>query len=270
MFMSRIILLCFTLLLFSCSGYNKLLRTGNPEAKLEAAFKFYNEQDYYKALQLFENVIVSFRGTAQAENILFHYAYAHYHLGDFLVAASHFNNLISNLPNSQFAEEAMYMAAYSKYRAAPKYYLDQTNTIEAIREMQLFINKYPKSEKLPEANRIIDELRYNLEKKRFEHAQQFFKMSEYMAAIFTFQNLIKDFPGSVYTEEASFMIIQSWFLFAEGSMQQKQIERYIKVREYFEEFAADFPESKFLPQAKTLYNKAISKIENLQKNITLN
>lgn len=266
--MRNLILFISILLFFSCDSYNKMLKSAEPEVKLEAAFKYYEEGNYHRAMQLFENVIVSYRGTANAEKILFHYAYAYYKTGEYLTAAHHFSNLIKNLPNSQYAEESMYMSAYCKYLFAPEYYLDQTNTKNAIKEMQLFINKYPNSERINDANRIIDELRLKLETKNFESAKQFFKMREYKAAIITFQNLIKDYPGTIFTEEAYFMIIQSWFLYAEGSHETKKIERYEKVKETYINFAMDFPDSKFLSQAKNFNNNAIKTIERLNQTIT--
>lgn len=268
--MRNLIFILSILLAFSCNSYNKMLKSADPEVKLEAAYKYYEEGNYYKAMQLFENVIVSYRGTANAEKILFYYATSFYKTGEYLTAAHHFSSLVKNLPNSQYAEESMYMSAYCKYLFAPEYYLDQSNTINAIKEMQLFINKYPKSEKLVEANRIIDELRGKLEKKTFESAKQFFKMKEYKAAIVTFQNLIKDYPGTSFTEEASFMIIKSWFLYAEGSLDSKKIERYEKVKESFIEFSFDFPESKFLKESKDFNATAIKNIERMKSNISQN
>lgn len=258
------------LLLASCSSYNKMLKSADPDVKLEAAFKYYEDGDYFRAMQLFENVIVSYRGTANAEKILFYYANSFYKTGEYLTAAHHFSSLVKNLPNSQYAEESMYMSAYCKYLFAPEYYLDQSNTIDAIKEMQLFINKYPKSDKLADANRIIDELRSKLERKTFESAKQFFKMKEYKAAIVTFQNLIKDYPGNNFTEEASFMILKSWYLYAEGSLESKKIERYEKVKESFIEFSFDFPESRFLNEAKSLNTNSIKKIESINTNVSQN
>ena len=40
-----------------------------------------------------------------------------------------------------------YMAAYCLYMDSPQFNYDQTNTYDAINELELFISEYPNSEK---------------------------------------------------------------------------------------------------------------------------
>jgi len=270
--MRFLIILVFLAIFSSCSSYNKLLKSDNPEAKLEAALKYYEAGSYFRTLQLLEDILASYRGTIHAEKIYYYYAYSYYHQGDYLVAAFHFSSLARTLPNSKYAEEAMFMSAYCKYLYSPDHNLDQTFTKEAIQEMQLFINKFPKSERVAESNRLIDEMRSKLELKAFENAKLYEKLGEYRAAVVALENVIKDFPGTNFQEEAMFLIVKSWYLYAAGSIEARQQERYEKVKESYQLLIREFPETVFKNEATLYFNVSVKEIEKLisKQNITVN
>ena len=54
---------------------------------------------------------------------------------------------------------------------SPVYSLDQTDTFKAIDKLQSFIDAYPNSEYLAEANETVKVLREKIEKKVFENAK---------------------------------------------------------------------------------------------------
>ena len=47
--------------LYSCSGYNKLLKSSDYDLKYEKGFEYYNKQKYSKALQIFEQITSVYR-----------------------------------------------------------------------------------------------------------------------------------------------------------------------------------------------------------------
>ena len=62
---------------------------------------------------------------------------------------------------------------------------------------------------LAEANVMIKELDFKLEKKAFEIAKQYNKISDYKASIKSFNNFLLDFPGSKLRKEALFQRFDS-------------------------------------------------------------
>jgi len=270
--MRFIVILFFIIAFSSCNTYNKMLKSDNPEEKLRAAMEYYESGSYFRTIQLLESILASYRGTVEAEKIYYYYAYSHYHQGDFIIAAFHFSTLAKTLPNSQYAEESMFMSAYCKYMYSPDYFLDQTFTKEAINEMQLFINKFPKSVRVAKANEMIDEMRAKIELKSFENAKMYVKLEEYQAAVFALQNVINDFPGTKFAEEAMFLIVKSWYLYAMGSVPAKQAERYEKAKEAYQSFVTDFPESPYKNEAAFYFNASVKNLENIltSNNTTIN
>lgn len=248
--------------LTSCSKYQRLLKSTDNAKKLEMAIKYYEKHDYYRALQLFDDVIIVYRGKEQAEKIQYYYAYCYYGQTDYITASYHFKNFAKIYPNSKYSEECLYMSAYCKYLDSPSFTLDQTSTQEAIKELQLFINFYPKSQRVLEANKLIDDLRLKLTNKAFEIAKLYYKTESYNAAQIAFTNILKDFPETTYREEIMYYIVKSDYNYAKNSIDTKKQDRFKNVIEAYNNLIANFPQTKYKNEAEDYYKMALSNIEN--------
>lgn len=257
--------LLFSLLIVfaSCSKYQKLLKSTDNENKYEMAMSYYDAKDYYRAIQLFDQLQPFFRGTDRAETMAFYYANAHFEQKDYILASYYYRQFAKNFPNSKNAEQAAFMGAYCSYLDSPPSSLDQTVTNDAIKDLQLFINQYPKSEKVAQANKLIDELRFKLETKAYDIARLYFKMSDYKASVINFENLIKDFPDTRYRETAMFHIAKSYYYYAEKSVDKKKGERFQLSSEALDNFLANYPESSYAKEALEMQKDAQKQLENL-------
>lgn len=229
--------------------------------KYETAEKYYQKKDYFHALQLLEELMTVYRGTARGEQVYYYYAYSNYYIGDYVMASYHFNNFLTSYPNSKYAEEIQYMYAYCYYLDSPIPSLDQTSSLDAIDKFQLFINRYPKSSRVADANKLIDELRLKLETKAFLNAKLYYKTENYKAAVTALQNVLNEFPASVYREEALYLVFKSAYYFAVGSIESKQLSRLKDAKEYYLKFIDAFPQSKYVRDAEKLYNNVQNKIK---------
>lgn len=251
---------------YSCSSkYQQLLKSNNGEAKLEAAIKYYNKEDYYRSLQLLEGLMNTFRGTSQAEQVYYYYAFCYYGQADYATASYHFRNYFQTFPNTAKSEECLFMSAFCKYMDSPAPTLDQTSTLGAIKELQLFINKYPKSDSLNSCNKLMDELYMKLEKKALEAAKLYFNLKHYNAAIIAYKNLIKEFPATQYKEDALFYIIKANYDYAVNSVAEKQRERFEATLSAYQDLMSDFPETKYTKEATSIFkntNKELSRFTN--------
>jgi TolA-binding protein len=136
----------------SFGKYSKLIKNGTLDQKYDAAIKYFDAEDYTKALGLFEELMAVYRGTARGEEVHYYYAYCNYNLEDYLVAGYQFRNYVKVFPSGKHAEECAYMNAYCFYLNSPEYSLDQIDTKLAIKEFQSFVTRYPKSERIPKCN----------------------------------------------------------------------------------------------------------------------
>jgi len=245
--------------------YNKLVKSGDMEAKYAAAVAYFDKEDYTKAIGLFEELMSVFRGTAKAEEVSYYYAYCNYNMEDYLVAGYQFRNFVRNFPNSKHTEECAYMNAYCFYLNSPEYSLDQTDTKLAIKEFQHFATQYPKSTRIPDCNNILDKLRGKLERKSYENAMIYYDMSNYKAAVVAFGNHLKDFPDSKHVEELNFLIIKSYYLLAINSIESKKQERFKAAVDSYIKFVDGFPKSEYLKSAELIYTSALKDLEKYNK-----
>lgn len=248
-----ILLIAFT----SCSKYNRLLKSSDLNKKYDAAIAYYDNKDYAKSLSLLEELVSVYRGTAKAEKIMYYYAYATYSSGDYLLAGYHFNNFVKTFPSSDKTEECAYMNAYCYYLESPKYSLDQTDTKNAIKELQSFINKYPNSTRREECNSLIMRLRAKMEMKYFEIAKQYYFLEDYKASIVSIENLLKDYPDTKYREEAMYLLVKANYVFATNSFDSKKEERYTSTIDAYNKYASYFTkESKYAKEAEDYFQSA--------------
>lgn len=254
--LSILFLLMLLLTLGGCSKYQKLLKSDDHELKFTKAVEYYESGSYGKAITLLTDVLPIYRGTTKAEDVNYYYAMAHYEQGDYIMASHYFQSFVNAFPNSSHAEEFLFLSAYCQYLESPRPSLDQSTTRNAIKELQGFINRYPYSEKVEEANQLIDELRFKLESKRFENAMLYFKINDFTAAVATFENLIKDFPDTEYREEALFYIVLSHYEYASRSIEIRQPERFQEVILAYRQLERQFPESAYLARAERMRDAA--------------
>lgn len=260
----RIVLYLIVILLIAgCSNHSKLLKSTDNELKYEAAIAYYNKKDYYRALQLFEQLNAMFRGTVRGERINYYQAFCYYEQDDYLLAGYYFDLFARSFPLSKDAEECLFMSALCTSKQSPKYSLDQTKTKEAIEQFQFFMNRYPNSNRKDECNRLVDDLVRKLARKDFEIAKLYFHTMEYEAAVVCFENLMKDYTNTPYAEESNYYIVRSYYYFALNSIQSKKKERYQKSIDAYYDFVANYPDSEFMKDAVKLKNNALTAVDKI-------
>ena len=107
------ILLVIIIAFAGCKSKFEKLRASNDTAKkYREAVRLYEKKDYNKALSLFDDLVTKYRGTAEAEDLSYYFAYTHYKLRDYTTARYHFKTFADTYASSAKAEECRFMAAY--------------------------------------------------------------------------------------------------------------------------------------------------------------
>jgi outer membrane protein assembly factor BamD len=245
------LIICSLLALGSCKSKFEKLKASNDNAKkYQEAMKYYNKKEYSKALDLFDGLTQRYRGQTEAEDLFYYNAYTNYKLKDYTSARYHFKNFADTYPNSSRAEECRFMAAYCYYLDSPIFSLDQENTLKAIETLQLFINLYPKSERVAEASKLIQNLRDKLEEKAYANAKLYLTIGDYQSAVIAFGNALRDYPDTKFAEEMEFLTIRAQYKYAKVSTDFRQEERFGQAISFYDQFAEKYPQSKFLHEAQ--------------------
>lgn len=259
-----------TIILSACTEFRKLQKSDDWEKKYEAAIRYYEEQEYFKAATLLEDLLPILRGSQRAELANFYYAYAHYYQEQYLLASHYFKSFFDTFGRSEFAVEAYFMYAYSLYLDSPRYSLDQSSTKEAISALQTFLNRFPKSEYREQATQIIDEMQQKLERKAYENAKLMYRMKEnkvagYLkAAITTFETFQNDYPDSKYNEEIRYLLVEARHLLAKDSLDRLKRERYRETIDAYTDFIEMYPAGPYSKKAENIYDDCINQLEKIK------
>ena len=227
--------------------------------------KLYDAGKFGKANRLFIQIVPKYRGKPQAEKLMYMYAKSFYELREYYTANYQMERFTSAYPNSEKAEEIAFFGAKSYYHLPPVYSKEQKETVEAIEKLQIFINSYPESSYLAEANTMVKELDYKLEKKAYEIAKQYHTIAphnrDFEAAIKSFENFIFEYPGTSFREDAMFYRLDSAYQLAVNSVQYKKEERIKNAITFYELFVKRYETSSHIEDA----NKMSQELAELQK-----
>ena len=254
------------ILFSSCSEYQKALKNEDIAEKFRVGTELYDAGKYAKANRLFAQIVPGYRGKPQAEKLMYMYSNSFYMMKDYYLSGHQFERFESAYPKSEKAEEASFLGAKSYYMLSPVYSKEQKETVEAIEKLQLFINKYPNSQYLAEANTLVKELDYKLEKKAFEIAKlynkvAYFESSDYEAAIKAFDNFLIEYPGTSFREDAMFYRLDSAYKLAINSVVYKQEARLNTAIGYYNAFKKAYSGSAHITEADRMNDEMQAAIQ---------
>ncbi len=254
-------LLPVMLLLGSCTEYTKVMKSRDVDYKFDYAKKAYEEQKYLQASTILNEIYTPLRGTAKGEEALFLLAMSYYGNKDYTNSNLYFKTYYTRYPKGQFAELSRFYSGYGFYLDSPDPQLDQSYTIKAIEELQAFLDRFPESEKVTQAQSAIFELQDKLTLKELQNAQLYYNLGNFMgnnyeSAIIVAQNALKDYPYSKYREDFELLILKSKFQEAKQSVSERMADRYRDVVDEYFSFINNYPDSEHRKEADTIYKIA--------------
>ncbi|WP_298425605.1 outer membrane protein assembly factor BamD [uncultured Kordia sp.] len=258
-------ILLVTITLASCSEYQKALKSEDIKVKYELAERLYKEGKYKKSSRLFEQVVPRYRGKPQGERVTYMYGRTLFEIERYFVSAYQFERFAKSYPKSDSVQRAYFYEAKSYYMESPRYSIDQTETKKAINKLQAFINNYPDSEDMPEANKMVSELTTKIEKKAYEIAKQYNTIADYKASIKATENFLSDFPGTSFREDAMFLKLDSTYKLAIKSFVSLMGERFEEASSAYRTLIKFYPESKYKEEADEIMASITQELEKLSK-----
>lgn len=253
-----------TLLFTACGEYQKLLKSKDPELKYQAALQYFNDRQYVRAQTLLDDVVVYYKGTERSEDIVCYLARCYMGNKDYSTAADYYEAYSRNYPKGKYIVEARYQIGHCYYMDAPDARLDQDITKKAIRWLTEFVEMFPESPYAQDAYKQIEEMNDRLAQKEFYSAQLYYNLgtylgNNYLSAEIVAKNAIKHYPGNSYTEELSWIILQSKYQQMLNSFEEKKADRARAAEDEYYNFITDFPTSKHR-QAADKIKKDIDKV----------
>jgi outer membrane protein assembly factor BamD len=169
------------------------------------------------------------------------------HLGEhtpesLVMAANEYKEFLQFYPTHARADYAQFklaMTHYEKMRAPER---DQTDTVEALKEFDVFFEKYPNSALMPEVRARWRETRDRLTEASYRIGIFYFKQGWFPGAIPRFRQILADDPGFSRMDGVYYHLAES-ILRADKTKKAEALP-------YFDRVLADYPMSEFVELAR--------------------
>jgi outer membrane protein assembly factor BamD len=157
-----------------------------------------------------------------------------------LLGANEYREFLTFYPTHARADYAQLQLArtFTEQMLAPE--RDQTATKDAIREIEIFLQRFPNSPLLPEARKLEREARDRLSEASYRVGFFYYRLKYYLGAIDRFREVLKTDPA--YTNRDSV-----YFHLAESLYREK---RPAEALPYYERLVKEFEKSEFLGEAQ--------------------
>lgn len=254
-------MLATALLLTSCGEYQRVLKSSDPNYRLDFAKRAFEEKKYTQAATALEDIVTQFKGSEKAEDSLYLLALSNYENKDYESASEYFKTYYARFPKGKYTELARFYTGYGYYLDSPESQLDQSETIKAIEELQSFLDYFPRSDKVSIAQNAIFELQDKLTYKQLENAQLYYNLGTYLgnnyeSAVIVAKNAIKNYPYSKYKEDLELLVLKARFQEARESIDEKKPDRFREVIDEYYSYINNYPDTPNREEADNIYKIA--------------
>lgn len=214
--------------LWGCSGTKVNTANMSADEHLNYAMQLFNDRDYLESINEFQNILLQFPGSAVIDQAQYYLAESHFKRGEFILAAYEYSRLIKDIPASKLVPQAQFMLAESYYQLSPDFQLDQRYTKKSIEEFQAFIDFFPTDQRVPEAEKKIQDLNNKLAQKEFHTAEIYEKMENYDAAIYYYTIVTDTYHDTKFASAAQYNKIKTLVQIKENKTALKEIASFLQ------------------------------------------
>ena len=171
-------------------------------------------------------------------------AYIGEHSSESLVlAVNEFREFLTFYPTSPRADYAQYRLATALSEQMLAAERDQTNTKEAVKELQVFIDRYPNSAIMPEARALYRKAKDRLSEAGYRVGFFYYRNRYWPGAIDRFKEVLRTDPG--YTSRDAV-----YYYLAESLLKLNTEATKAEALPYFERLLKEFEQSSYLQSAR--------------------
>ncbi len=257
---SPLILIPAIFILFACSS-KRINGSAGPEVLYNRAMNelekkrgfpwVFTGTDYDLVLKLFKEIQLRYTYSPYATLAELRTGDTYFKKEEYEQAAVEYEEFIKRHPGHEETPYATFRLALSHFKRIKSYDRDPTDTREALRWFNIFVDKYPDSPLFGDAKRMIIECRNRLAKREIYLGNFYAKRKNYKAAAERYKVVVERYQDTSEYEEALYLLGRSYY-----NMGERQIAKEILTR-----VIEEFPRAKYHDKAASL----LAKIEKKEK-----
>ena len=149
-----------------------------------------------------------------------------------VLAINEFREFLSFYPTNRRADYAQYKLGLAHFRQMRVAQRDQTETREAVRELQAFVDRYPESSLMPEVRTKLREARDRLSESNYLVGYFYFRQRWYIGSIARFKEILDQDPAYTARDAVYFYLAESY---VKMNQQAAALPLYEKLVQEFEQ-----------------------------------
>lgn len=202
--------LCLCLLVAACGSKDKEYVERPVEELYNSAMDALLAGDYEEAADLFDEVERQHPYSVWAAKAQLMAAFAFYQDNDYDKAINALDRFIQLHPGNRDAPYAYYLKAVSYYEQISDVGRDQEMTELALESLEELVRRFPDSRYARDANLKIDLARDHLAGKHMEIGRYYQGQKQYLAAINRFRKVIESFQTTTHVPEALHRLVECY------------------------------------------------------------
>jgi outer membrane protein assembly factor BamD len=155
-------------------------------------------------------------------------------------AINEFREFLSFYPTNRRADYAQYKLGMAYFRQMRAPQRDQTETREAVKELQAFVDRYPNSSLMEEAQARLREARDRLSESSYLVGLFYYRQHWYVGSIDRFRTVLKDDPAFSGRDAVYYYLGESYL----------KVQQPAAAMPYYERLVQEFERSEHLQDAR--------------------
>lgn len=245
-----------------CAGSGRL-RYDTPQEAFGKGKVYYEQEKYERAIEYFQGVFDFGRTHQWAADAQLYLARAYRATKQHILAASEYNRFVEIYRADPRVPIAEFERAMTFYERSPQYELDQTATEQGIRAFNLFVERFPDHELVPEAEAYIAEMREKLAHKEYYAAELYERRELYKASAIQYETVFDKYPDTRWADEALLGAMRAYIAYSDQSVEARRPARLQKAVDNYRRLLQLFPDSPLLKDAEALYAQADDRLSAL-------
>ena len=202
------------------------------------AMKFFDKGKYARAKDEFDYIIMTDPGSKLANESQHYKGEALFQMKEYDEAWVTFDRYVRFSNDVSKIEKSRYRICECTIYLTNSYQRDQKQTKRALDQLQMFLEDFPQSELVQDAEKAITELRIKLAEKEFEVGRLYLKLEEYDSALIYFRSVLEHYYDTSFSDDARIGIIFTHILNdnRDGAQSyfKSQKERFLSENKYKE------------------------------------
>lgn len=218
----------------ACSHTGDLIgKTADQDFQI--AMSYFKDQDWEEAQMSFERVRLKYPYSKYAAQAELRVADIKYELGKYTEAAEGYRHFVQMHPSHEDVDYASFRIGAAKWANSPSrffllppdYEKDLVDVRAAATALETFLKNYPKSKHVPEAKKLLVEVRAMLAEHDWYVAEFYRKRDRWPAVAMRLEGLVRDYPGSKFEPQALLNLTDAYLQLEDRARAQQTLQKLI-------------------------------------------